>query len=289
MGENVDILKNHVSHLNENIRSNAARIEQAKQVITQYENQTQIFQEFPKNLKKSVLVPIGSKGFLRGQIVHTNEIFHKIGCGYVVKRSAGQAINFCERMLKETNNFLQKLYDEEKWLNSQMSVTDNVFGEQIEIIEEYKEDEEVEWRKKHRDNIRKMKLEEKNERERLEVTDNEVFSMLDKLELMEDLDKLEDSVVKSSSDESESSSYENIEDSMKTSTDSDSFEKIEMKALDEVERIKALDELKRIKALDEIERIKALDEVEQRKIEIEKELAEQTRTVIKTEKDIIKR
>lgn len=193
MADNIE--KTHESLINDSLAKNAARILSIQQVIEQYENQIKLFKELPTTLKKSVLVPIGTKGFLRGQIVHTNEVFHKVGCGYVIKRTAKQAIDYCDRMLVETNSFLTKLQQEESWLTNQLNITskENPFATKdcIEIVENYDETTELEWRKKHRESVKKWKQDEAKEREILqrETSDKDCFSRLDELEILEELEQ----------------------------------------------------------------------------------------------------
>lgn len=58
-----------------------------------------------------------------------------------------------------------------------------------EIIEKYDEEQEKLWRKQHRQNVRKSKLNELEERKRTNVegTDKEIFQLLEEAELMEEL------------------------------------------------------------------------------------------------------
>jgi len=45
------------------------------------------------------VVPIGKLAFMRGKLIHTNEILVYLGEGYFVKYSASQAIALCNRRI----------------------------------------------------------------------------------------------------------------------------------------------------------------------------------------------
>lgn len=75
----------------------------------------------------------------------------------------------------------------------QMPFTENAFklsGCEQEIIEEYDELKEIEWRKMHRENVKKMKQIEAEERKQEKKNvDKEILDMLDELELIEELNE----------------------------------------------------------------------------------------------------
>lgn len=70
--------------------------------------------EFQKSFRKDILVPIGSKALMPGQLYHTNEIFVGMYRGLFVKCSADKAIAVCEHRLGEANKRLDALDVEHK-------------------------------------------------------------------------------------------------------------------------------------------------------------------------------
>lgn len=46
------------------------------------------------------MVPIGSKALMKGNLVHTNEIFVNLGDRWFVKTSASRALEICNRMIE---------------------------------------------------------------------------------------------------------------------------------------------------------------------------------------------
>lgn len=74
-----------------------------------------------------------------------------------------------------------------------MPLTENAFNfsaDKQEIIEEYDEAKEDEWRKNHRENVKKMKQIEAEERKKdKKKVDKNILDMLDELELIEELNE----------------------------------------------------------------------------------------------------
>lgn len=63
-------------------------------------------QVFPLTLSESCIVPIGKRAFMRGKLIHTNEILVCLGDGYFAKYSASQAIALCNRRIECTSNII---------------------------------------------------------------------------------------------------------------------------------------------------------------------------------------
>lgn len=61
------------------------------------------------------------------------------------------------------------------------------FGEGKEIIEEYDEHVEMEWRRKHADSVRKQKAKERQERQKSQETKEDINKTFDEFEMMEEL------------------------------------------------------------------------------------------------------
>lgn len=62
--------------------------------------------ELPNEVKHAVMVPLSPVGFMKGEIVHGNEILVLIGEGYFVKRTAKQAREMIDR--RQTCKLLSK-------------------------------------------------------------------------------------------------------------------------------------------------------------------------------------
>lgn len=71
-----------------------------------YKKIAEELQNLRKELKVNCMVPIGKKAFMKGQLVHTNEILALIGDGHFVKYSAEPAVGLCNRRIKCKNHTL---------------------------------------------------------------------------------------------------------------------------------------------------------------------------------------
>ncbi|XP_046661775.1 unconventional prefoldin RPB5 interactor-like protein [Homalodisca vitripennis] len=173
-------------------------------------------------LTHTIMVPIGKKALMRGNLVHTNEILVCLGDGWFAKRSAKQAADICQRRVQHSEEMLRKLEKEKELLTTRKSFpSDNeVFGSADcqEIIEPYDEEEEKQWRERHRQKEKehRQKLAELRKGRKTEVeTEDDLWKLLDALDQEEELedelhrmgkDVEEESDEECSDDESESGS-----------------------------------------------------------------------------------
>ena len=60
------------------------------------------------------MVPLGSKAYMEGTLVHTNEIMVLLGDNWFVERSTSQASEICDRRISRCDEMMSKLNDELK-------------------------------------------------------------------------------------------------------------------------------------------------------------------------------
>ena len=62
------------------------------------------------------MVPLGSKAYMEGNLVHTNEIMVLLGDNWFAERSTSQASEICDRRISKCDEKITKLNDELKLL-----------------------------------------------------------------------------------------------------------------------------------------------------------------------------
>ena len=60
------------------------------------------------------MVPLGSKAYMEGTLVHTNEIMVLLGDNWFAERSTSQASEICDRRISRCDEMMSKLNDELK-------------------------------------------------------------------------------------------------------------------------------------------------------------------------------
>uniref|UniRef100_A0A1B0B699 DUF3835 domain-containing protein n=1 Tax=Glossina palpalis gambiensis TaxID=67801 RepID=A0A1B0B699_9MUSC len=186
------------SVLTEALEKNAEETEKWKNYLEETKVGIENLKKFIKHLDVDVMVPLGTKAFMPGKLIHTNEILVSHYQGYFSKCSTNKAREICELRIENAKEHLKKLEVEaELWQNKlQKPYEDGVLavGEKRDIIEDYDEQKEEVWRRQHREKIRQAKLKEKTERDSVQKSDEEVFKMLEEAELMEELEQELDSL-----------------------------------------------------------------------------------------------
>ena len=158
----------------------------------------------------NVMVPFGgSKAFFEGQVEHTNEIMVLLGDNWFVERSAKEAREICQRRIDRCQSMLEDLAKESKlyqsWLQEESKFRPD--GTQ-EIIEEYDDEAEKNWRVAHRQRVRAEKL--ANPDQHGFVDDEDLWQRLDELELEEELEAhLEKQKEKTFTEDSDNTKVEN--------------------------------------------------------------------------------
>ncbi|XP_063225824.1 unconventional prefoldin RPB5 interactor-like protein [Bacillus rossius redtenbacheri] len=178
----------------EALKTNKGSYEQWLRVRDEHTTLLGFLETLPGVLSYDVLVPFGCRALMRGKLVHTNEILVRLGDGWFVKCSAKHAADICSRRITLCKEMLEKLEKEREFLLSrkELPMQQEAFGsrEQAEIIETYSEEEEAEWRVRHREKERqyRQKLAEVRKREKQPLIEEEdIWQRLDELELEEEL------------------------------------------------------------------------------------------------------
>lgn len=61
-------------------------------------------QVFPLSVTENCMIPLGKLAFMKGKLIHTNEVLACLGDGYFAKYSASQAIELCNRKISSKND-----------------------------------------------------------------------------------------------------------------------------------------------------------------------------------------
>ena len=138
--------------------------------------------------RHTVMVPVAGTdlAFMEGYIQHTNEILVLLGDNYFVERSAKQAREIVARRMNKCGQMLEELNKErthlQNWLEFSKKMAQETQSEDfVEIIEEYDEQKEKEWREEHRRKLKEYKQSKKSENR----DDPELFKRLEDLEIKE--------------------------------------------------------------------------------------------------------
>ncbi|KFB36664.1 AGAP007637-PA-like protein [Anopheles sinensis] len=146
---------------------------------------------YQKTPRADILIPMGTKALLPGQLYHTGEVLVSHGGGYFTECSSEQAQTIADRRVKLADEMLQK-YDRERTLYSdklEMPFLNEAFAEGgREIIEPYDEQTEERWRAEHRRRVRESKQREAVDRKAKDQDDRELFEKLEEMELLEELE-----------------------------------------------------------------------------------------------------
>uniref|UniRef100_A0A182MK38 Unconventional prefoldin RPB5 interactor n=1 Tax=Anopheles culicifacies TaxID=139723 RepID=A0A182MK38_9DIPT len=174
--------------------SETARWTAYRQEHVELKENLRMYQKAPK---ADIMIPVGTKAFLPGQLYHTGEVMVSHGCGYFSDCSTEQAQSIADRRIQLADELLQK-YERERSLYSdklEVPLASEAFaGENIqEIVEAYDEEAENRWRQEHRRRVRESKQKEAAERAAKkdvsqEMSDSELFAKLEEMELLEELE-----------------------------------------------------------------------------------------------------
>lgn len=158
--------------------------------------------EFVKKCEIDVMVPIGTKALMKGTLYHTNEILANHFQGYFSKVSSHKALEIISYRIKSANDRL-KAYETEHNLYHNKLDLPNANEEGTEIIEDFNEETESEWKRKHKENVRKMKQNEARDRiSANNEVDDDIMNLFDELELREELEEEFDQIGSPNDDDS---------------------------------------------------------------------------------------
>lgn len=174
-----------------------------KNNLNQWKAFKEKYEEVIKNLnfyneksKHSICIPLGKKAFVKGHLVHTNDVWVTLGCGWFLKTSTKKAVEICERRIQHANELIEKWEKENKLLESMRdySINKDVFGrgDSKEIVEPFDENQEKNWKEEHKKKERKYRQQLKELREKTGSAtlndEKDIWEHLEALELQEELE-----------------------------------------------------------------------------------------------------
>lgn len=196
------------------------------------------YEEVIKNLnfynekfKHSVCIPVGRKAFVKGELVHTNDVWVTLGCGYFLKTSTKKAIDICQRRIKAADELIEKWEKESKLLESMRNYSTNkdILGggeDSNEIVEPFDEEQEKKWREDHKRKEKKYREQLREIKEKTgSVTMSDEKDIWEHLEALEMQEELEDELNRLGCNESSSEDY--MTDSDDTSKGNEELESVD--------------------------------------------------------------
>ncbi|XP_033153074.1 unconventional prefoldin RPB5 interactor-like protein [Drosophila mauritiana] len=174
------------------LQTNASETERWEAFKRDNESTVRNLDKFAQNLSVEVMVPIGRKALMPGELIHTNELLVGHYEGYFSACSAHKAKEICQYRLKLAEEQLKKLAVEndlwQKKLYTPFAEGAVPSGDQVEIVEDFNEESHNKWLAEHRKRMRQQKQKERLEREvEPAEKDNEVLRKLEEREMMEEL------------------------------------------------------------------------------------------------------
>ncbi|XP_016947317.1 unconventional prefoldin RPB5 interactor-like protein [Drosophila biarmipes] len=147
---------------------------------------------FAQKLSVEVMVPIGRKALMPGELIHTNELLVGHYEGYFSACSAHKAKEICRHRLKLAEEQLKKLeIESDLWqnkLNTPLAEGAMPSGDQVEIVEDFNEESHNKWMTEHRERVRQQKQQERLKRQAEPPgSGDEVLRKLEEREMMEEL------------------------------------------------------------------------------------------------------
>ncbi|XP_014676418.1 PREDICTED: unconventional prefoldin RPB5 interactor-like [Priapulus caudatus] len=177
-----------------------AKLKQWEKYIADYRDLQKSMEIYPGEVSHDIMVPFGKLAFMPGKLVHTNEIMVLLGDNWFAERSAKQTIEIAQRRIDHLESHSRKLLEEKHQLESRLSFTEEFRsialqqGDTQEIVEEYDEEREKQWREEHKKKLMAYKKKLRDEREQTaihETTEVTASSDLTHEDIMLRLDELE--------------------------------------------------------------------------------------------------
>ncbi|GAB1599015.1 unconventional prefoldin RPB5 interactor-like [Argonauta hians] len=165
----------HVQRLREEqeqaIRISNDQMHKWNKLKSDYEILSRRLVTLPDKTTHEVMVPIGQKAFMPGQLVHTNEILVLLGDNWFTERSAKQASNVVKRRIKSIDTQIEELELQRNLIVNRTGFTEElkVLSEGkdgvVDINEKYEEEKEREWNIQHQKNVKKYRQKLKVEKQ----------------------------------------------------------------------------------------------------------------------------
>ena len=145
-----------LSRLSEQVSSKAEAVrEKGRQMLEHREEYARVrgrLEGLSDLMTHKVMVPVTSKAFMPGTLVHTNEVLVLLGDNWFIQTSAKKATEIADRRIKRCDDILENLEKElnlvEGWQKQAQTLTRDK-SECVEITEDYDEEKEKEWKKAH--------------------------------------------------------------------------------------------------------------------------------------------
>ncbi|EDV37785.1 uncharacterized protein Dana_GF13629 [Drosophila ananassae] len=178
--------------LRQALENNAAETERWQAFKSDNESAIRNLEMFVRKLSVEVMVPIGKKALMPGELIHTNELLVGHYEGYFSQCSAHKAQEICRHRLKIADEQLKKLKTESDLWQNKLSTpfTEGAVpsGDQVEIVEDFNEESHNKWMAEHRDRVRRQKEEERLKRQAEPAgSGDDVLRKLEEREMMEEL------------------------------------------------------------------------------------------------------
>ena len=195
-----------LSRLSEQVSGKAEAVrEKGRQMLdhrAEYARVKERLDGLSDNMTHKVMVPMTSKAFMPGTLVHTNEVMVLLGDNWFIQTSAKKAAEIADRRIKKCDDILENLEKElnlvEGWKKQADTLTRDK-NECIEITEDFDEEKEKEWKKKHAANVRKERSKQSTEFK----DESDLWQRLEELEVQEALEREWDEQEEDEEDESE--------------------------------------------------------------------------------------
>ncbi|XP_071035540.1 unconventional prefoldin RPB5 interactor isoform X2 [Parasteatoda tepidariorum] len=181
--------------MNKSLQLCEEKIKQWEKFKSDYQVLKQQLQSLPNEVSYDITVPFGPNAFSMGKLVHTNEVMVLLGDNWFAEVSGKQAAEIADRRIAQCDKMLDDLSKEKNQFENWLSYIGEVCNDDlVEIVEEYDEEKEKEWRIQHSKNVKayrqKISQEAKHNHSNGEdgdsnLDDDEFIAKLESLELME--------------------------------------------------------------------------------------------------------
>ncbi|XP_020815675.1 unconventional prefoldin RPB5 interactor-like protein [Drosophila serrata] len=178
--------------LRQALDKNAFHAERWQNYKSDNENTIRNLDLFSQKLSVDIMVPIGKKALMPGELIHTNELLVSHYEGYFSACSAHKAKEICSHRIKLAEEHLKQLEIEaDLWqnkLNTPLEEGAVPSGDQVEIVEDFNEESHNKWMEEHKERVRQQKQEERLKRQaEPQKGDNDVLKKLEEREMIEEL------------------------------------------------------------------------------------------------------
>lgn len=201
MSSNTETAALHEHSLRDALEKNRNETQMCEAYKNDLQMATRNLQCFQYRVRVDVMVPLGSHALMPGYLYHTNEVLIGKPSGIFIESTAGQALDVVQRRMKVADKRIKDLTVESEFFQNKLEYPQQMdlfsYEDQKEIIEEYDEEAEEQWRIAHRQKQKAAKLKEREERNN-NFPDKEyeaLMESLDELELMEELQEEFNSIV----------------------------------------------------------------------------------------------